>query len=309
MFTFRALAMATVAVFGASCSVGGSVPFGPIPGPAPNEIDAAMNEAIESFDREIFSFGGAVATCAALSCALAGNIYVSLGAARARSMNTTGFEFVEEREGVPLAVRDGHRETERQRVSFRSLAGWMRHSLFRVDRTVAEIPSKNYSEENDGHQVPALETLVTYDLLSTGVSTGTGPTVTGSASWSGAMAGVVTPSGGDEVLSLVTGDSRITIPAFNPKANPWVDIEFTNIVNEETGARLRDLTWEGVEMKDGAFGFPRIISPIRPDDVDIRNKALNRGIFGQFYGPAHEEVGGVFIRDDMSGVFGARREE
>ena len=309
MFTFRALAEATVAVFGVSCSVGDSVPFGPIPGPAPNEIDAAMNEAIESFDREIFSFGGAVATCGALSCALAGNIYVSLGAARARSMNTTGFEFVEEREGVPLAVRDGHRETERQRVSFRSLAGWMRHSLFRVDRTVAEIPSKNYSEENDGHQVPALETLVTYDLLSTGVSTGTGPTVTGSASWSGAMAGVVTPSGGDEVLSLVTGDSRITIPAFNPKANPWVDIEFTNIVNEETGARLRDLTWGGVEMKDGAFGFPRIISPIRPDDVDIRNKALNRGIFGQFYGPAHEEVGGVFIRDDMSGVFGARREE
>ena len=44
-------------------------------------------------------------TCAALICTQADSIYTGWDAAPAGSLETIGFEFVEERNGVPLAVR------------------------------------------------------------------------------------------------------------------------------------------------------------------------------------------------------------
>lgn len=118
--------------------------------------------------------------------------------------------------------------------------------------------------------------------------------------------------------SFVSGDARITVPHFDSDASPSVDIEFGNIVNERTGAGVRDLAWKEVEIVDGAFASPRLVSPVDPSDGDIRDNALAGGIFGRFHGPGHEEVGGVFIHHRsigtyghawISGAFGAGRDE
>ena len=68
------------------------------------------------------------------------------------------------------------------------------------------------------------------------------------------------------------------------------------------------MAWDGVRLTDGAFGSPEVIAPILASDIDIRGKAIGTGIYGRFHGPGHEEVGGVFRRDGITGAFGAGRE-
>ena len=41
--------------------------------------------------------------------------------------------------------------------------------------------------------------------------------------------------------------------------------------------------------------------------IDDSGVFSGTGIQGRFYGPNHEEVGGVFLRDMISGSFGASR--
>ena len=123
------------------------------------------------------------------------------------------------------------------------------------------------------------------------------------------MIGVVIPAGPDFEGARVDGDARISLPRSSLDADPSLRIEFSNIRREDTGAHLDDMTWDGVGVADGAFGFPGIISAIDPGDVDIRRKALGTGIYGRFFGPNHDELGGAFIRDGINGVFGAKRDE
>ena len=85
-------------------------------------------------------------------------------------------------------------------------------------------------------------------------------------------------------VSRVEGASSITIDDFS---QPMVDVSFTNIKNTSSGDRLPDIVWDDVHLSGGTFTEP--------------------GLTGQFYGPNHEEVGGVFFRDNISGAFGASR--
>ena len=52
------------------------------------------------------------------------------------------------------------------------------------------------------------------------------------------------------------------------------------------------MTWENLAVRDGRFGGGF-------DDPTIE---------GRFYGPNHEEVGGIFQRNRIVGAFGAQRE-
>ena len=293
------LAIASTAIL-CACGGGGSSPFGSSSAATSDEIEPAMKRVIESSDTEFFIFGGAVATCQALSCPQADRIYLRSSTAAASQADTSGFVFIGERNGVLLAKKEGQIQTRLGTNSFHSLGGWMSHTVFRLDVVVDAVTYAGKPED-----------LVRYELFSTGDAMGTNPVPppVGSAFWSGAMAGVVIPAGTELDGSFVSGDARITIPHFDSDAPPSVDIEFSNIVNERTGAGLRDMAWEEVEMSDGAFASPRLVSPINSSDVDIQDKALETGIFGRFYGPGHEEVGGVFIRDGISGAFGAGRDE
>ena len=251
---------------------------------------------IESADTEIFSFGGAVATCQALSCTQAERIYVRSGRPSAVP-DTSGFAFTETRAGVSLAKKEGESRNNLGTTHYRSLAGWMEHSLFLV--TVRETSAHG-------------STFVDHDVLSIGDSTGTNPVppAVGSATWSGAMAGVVEPAASGGNVSFVDGDARITLPrvAADPAA-ATVDVRFGNVVDRETGASLGDMAWDGVPLTEGAFGSPKVIAPILASDTDITGKAIGTGIYGRFHGPGHEEVGGVFRRDGITGVFGATRDE
>ena len=68
-----------------------------------------------------------------------------------------------------------------------------------------------------------------------------------------------------------------------------VDVDITDMTDVATGTVYDDMAWEGLLLREGGF-----------ETFEIR---------GRFFGPDHEEVGGVFERDQVSGAFGATREE
>ena len=52
------------------------------------------------------------------------------------------------------------------------------------------------------------------------------------------------------------------------------------------------MSWSSIPVEAGAF------------EVDEPDNRLS----GRFYGDIHQEVGGVFTRDNITGAFGAKRE-
>lgn len=252
----------------------------------------------ESASTEFHVFGGAVGSCAALSCAQPDRIYRRAMSEPWSAPDRSGFALVEERGGVWLGHTEGERTLERGPTSFRSLGGWGVHTAFRIDVHVDTATIGDVTHE-----------FLRYELRSSGAGTGTTPAAPagGSASWSGAMAAVVTRPGTALHGSFVTGDATLTLTG--PEAPIAVDVEFSNIVNERTGVAMEPIRWTSLTLVDGAFAFPEVVPTVEPDDQDLTDNAIGRGIFGEFHGPGHEEVGGMFIEDELSGAFAARRTE
>ncbi len=117
--------------------------------------------------------------------------------------------------------------------------------------------------------------------MSLGMGSGSNP-VSGSATWTGAMAGVRV--GGSSLGAEVTGDAEMTANL----AASSLDLAFTNIA-DTSGVRSSDIRWTGVSMRGGSF------SGIG-------------GLEGRFYGPNHEEAGGVFERSGIAGAFSLARQ-
>ena len=118
--------------------------------------------------------------------------------------------------------------------------------------------------------------------VSFGGSPGTNPAALGGAIWRGTLVGVDTWT-----RDRIEGDAVIDIDDF---ARPDVDIAFTGI--EDTHGRSRaELRWEDIPVVNGTFQM---------QDAD-------GAIEGQFYGSNHQEVGGIFDRDQLTGAFGASR--
>ena len=91
---------------------------------------------------------------------------------------------------------------------------------------------------------------------------------------------------GNAFGDLLEGDATLTIDDF---AQPAVDVAFTNITNQSTNARFPSLSWDNVPLSAGTFQAS--------------------GIVGHFYGPNHEEAGGIFNRDQVvTGAFGVKRQ-
>ena len=121
--------------------------------------------------------------------------------------------------------------------------------------------------------------------MSLGVETGSNP-VRGSASWSGVMAGVDVSA--SAYRSQIRGDADLTIANF---ADPKLDVAFTNIRDVDADRARADMAWDDVPMTNGGF----------------ETGSDGNSIQGKFYGPNHEEVGGIFERDQVIGAFGAKR--
>ena len=117
--------------------------------------------------------------------------------------------------------------------------------------------------------------------VSLGDGSGSNP-LTGSATWTGAMTGVKV--GSSSLGAEVTGDAALTADL----GAATLDLAFTNIAEWGSGVRSADIRWQGVPMQDGAF--------------------QSTGLDGRFYGPGHEEAGGVFERNGIAGAFSLARQ-
>ena len=88
--------------------------------------------------------------------------------------------------------------------------------------------------------------------------------------------------------NVIQGDAEIDIDDFN---NPDVDIRFTNIYDLDAGNTRASMSWNNISVSNGAFTTGSDANQIQ----------------GKFYGPNHEEVGGIFERNNVVGAFGAKR--
>ena len=128
---------------------------------------------------------------------------------------------------------------------------------------------------------------------------GTTPTATGSATWTGVMVGMEAPAPAPASLrrerpDVFLGEARITI---DDLAAPDVDVSFTNVHNVTEGTRHRDLSWRGLRVENALFG-----EVSRASDGEGHDHLV-----GMFTGSGHREVGGRFRRDGIAGAFGAKR--
>ena len=117
--------------------------------------------------------------------------------------------------------------------------------------------------------------------MSFGMGSGSNPP-NGSATWAGAKAGVKV--GSSSLGSEVTGDAEMTVD-FGASS---LDLEFTNIAERVSGALSNDIRWQGVSIQGGSF------------------QAV--GLDGRFYGPNHEEAGGILEHSGIAGAFSLARQ-
>ncbi len=188
-------------------------------------------------------------------------------------------------------------ETKITLVDVLSYGGWLDHMEFRISLSRSCVVGVAGCAESD----PVFE-VTNVQGFAAGDYSGTTPTGTGSAKWTGVMVGMETPEpGSDEASALLgsgrpvvfLGDARIMIDDLSA---PDADVSFTNIHNVTDGTSHDDMSWENLRVQDdGLFGA----NPLERDGNDY--------IAGMFTGSGHQEVGGHFRRDGIAGAFGAKR--
>lgn len=161
--------------------------------------------------------------------------------------------------------------------------GWLDGSVFGVNI------GKNFNQDNEGYLLSS---------YSFGNDSGSNPTSIGqqgkegretSATWNGIMVGA------NRMRHVVQGDVVIDIDDFS---SPNIDVSFTGILNlNDTSDTISDMIWRNLTLTGGAF------------DNQGDTIAANGSIEGVFYGTDHEEVGGVFTRNDIVGSFGGVRQQ
>ena len=176
------------------------------------------------------------------------------------------------------AVWDRADPRGRWHYNYVSFGVWMEHSFFLARQNLTLDPVHD-------------EIIVYLDIFSIGAASHTNPAAAGgSATWRGAMVGFDESFAGRDISRLedsepnvYVGKAALTIDDFS---NPVVDVRFSNITNEVR--YLDDVVWRDLPVTEGGFE--------------------GTGILGRFYGPQHEEVGGVFQFDAINGAFGAVRQ-
>lgn len=197
---------------------------------------------------------------------------VSLGAFRERTYQREEYEF----RGMPVKV-----EIDTDILSYE---GWMQYSKFggQINIITNGIVQIGQNQRDYTGQRYAVGTSI-------GQLSETNP-VEGNATWEGVMVGGrigETADFGDPVR----GDATLTFDF----ADTDLDVAFTNIRSirdVEVPETYPNMTWENLPVRNGRFGGGF-------DDPTIE---------GRFYGPNHEEVGGIFQRNRIVGAFGAQRE-
>lgn len=156
-----------------------------------------------------------------------------------------------------------------------TFGGWMDYSLFASTVFL-------YTSDLDPDQgvIQAFATI-------TGNTTDTNPLT--EATWQGFVSArddAVNP----DLASYVTGDARISVSI---DGSVLADVHLSDLANVSTGQTYRDVIFEDLEVTEGQFR---------------RYHADDDRISGAFYGPNHEEVGGVFeSTGGLLGSYGGRK--
>ena len=145
-----------------------------------------------------------------------------------------------------------------------------------LDETFFGTAFARWSGSYEGESANGLETVIAF---SEGTESGTNP-VTGSARWEGLMVGVDTTA----PTRAVNGRAALMFDF----SDQTLDVSLSNITGPRTYA---DISWNGLAVQNGRFS----------GGVD------SNSLSGSFYGQDHEEVGGVFERNQLIGAFGASR--
>lgn len=162
----------------------------------------------------------------------------------------------------------------------RAYGGWLEYSAFAIE--VDYDPGITFE--------PGLIDVVG-GSYSYGSSSGTNPvsSTDRTATWKGAMVGL--GYGNFHPGQPFHGVAMVTVDFTDMD----LDVTFSDIVNlhspSDTPLNGPQWMWESLPLNNGAFS---------------QGSGANR-IEGRFYGPNHEEVGGIFDRNEMVGAFGARR--
>ena len=125
-----------------------------------------------------------------------------------------------------------------------------------------------------------IDTINWLASYSFGDASGTRPTAT--ASWNGVMVGANADG------HVIHGDMAASFDINNP--NEIRVLEFSRIKNFDTGGDISRIRWPTIPLTDsGTF------------------KSANGDIEGTFYGTNHEEMGGIFNRNNIIGAFGGTK--
>ena len=184
------------------------------------------------------------------------------------------YEAVASHRGVSLAQGQGESAIAGTWVDYDTYGGWLQHSFFVTE--TGGIAEGLF----DG-------TPIAYSY-SVGDAANSNPLAAdGSGTWRGVMVGADV-SQTETRGHPIQGDAEITIENFD---DPQANVAFTRIFDLHAQTQRDDMAWAGIAVTDGGFA-----SGTDEDSIE-----------GRFYGPNHEEVGGIFERDGVLGAFGAAR--
>ena len=185
------------------------------------------------------------------------------------TFDDTDYQAVMARNGVTLGQSRSEAKTaEGVTAQGVDYGGWLDHSAFTSGGT-----AYYRGAVSDGYYA------VFAVAGSFGNDSGSRP-LSGSAAWEGVMTGLDMEFG-----NAVQGDAAVTVDFARNDAG----VAFTNVHDLDARSALPSMEWSSLAIgADGKFGAS-----------DLR---------ATFYGPGHEEVGGVFERNEIVGAFGAKRQ-
>ncbi len=184
------------------------------------------------------------------------------------------YQAIASHHGVSLAEGRSETQLSGATVDYNLYGGWLQHGFFAVE--AGKVADGLY------------QGLPVFHSYAVGNAANTNPVAgSGSGSWRGVMVGAdvsQTATHGH----LIQGEAEITIEDFD---DPHASVAFTQVFDLDTRMQRSDMIWDDTQVTAGGFA-----SGADQDSIE-----------GRFWGPDHEEVGGVFERDQVLGAFGGVR--
>ena len=212
------------------------------------------------------------ATCSAATCRYSyQGISVSVGVGDL-SVGSSPLSPVMRYREIPLVAYEGRTMAGGVNMEVFGYGGWLDYSGFLVEGTT--ITSGTTRD------------ISLYYGLSTGIASSSRPTG-GSARWSGVMVATDVSGAGRE--DIIQGDAALSVDF----GAATVDLSFSNVRDLTAGATRPGTAWNDMPVTAaGAFS-----------GTNAQGETA-----GRFYGPRHQEAGGTFTYDDLTGAYGLKRQ-